>query len=204
MKQKKQNIRKFIYIGALILLSLSGVIYFSNASKLSQKTTDQPDKPKNPLLRVYKSATVNCSNLFTDEENKISFCLPSNYLKVSNEKKVTFSIASFTPIQNSFCSAPSGAYCYVLFFNYYTGDTEAPPKRAPSADIFRIDKTFQTEAGEIMTIFSPYSPSIGENIYSYKLKNGRYAYFDFITGHPKQNANELNNHLRILKSVKQI
>lgn len=145
-----------------------------------------------------------CPNIYVDKENQFSFCLPINYRQVASDKKSKFATASFSPSKDYSCNANDGSYCYVTFFNYLIGDTEVPPKRTESATISFADQTFQTENGEIMKLYNPFHPAITDNIYSFKLKSGKYVYFQFVSSHVKAETTEFDTHTKILKSVKQI
>lgn len=168
---------------------------------LPENTTLNSNKTTSPLQKMMDSS---CLNQYTDKENQFSFCLPVNYYKSSENTKLGYVTASFGPLGKSSCPDNGTSYCYVYYFHYTIGNTETPPQRSEEATISSIKQAFQTDAGEIMKQFYPFSPSIGIDIYSYKLKNGKYVYFDFVSGHPKVKLTELSNHLKILKSVKQI
>ncbi len=191
-------------IYALIVFIIVGVyvglkFYPSQVPSLSTTTPSISKTAKSSYTE-----NLSCPNLYKDSTNQFSLCLPSNYQQLSPDSKIYDAIASFTPAQNSSCVAGNGSYCYVYFFSYSVGDTEVPPKRTEHGTITALNKSFQTEEGRTLNAYSPFSPSIQDEIYSYRLKNGKFAYFSFVTLHPKKEPKELNNHLKILKSVKDI
>jgi hypothetical protein len=193
----KQLRTPFYIFAAMVILILSLKFY-----QISNSKTEMPDNQVSKIIKdIVHTRKSGCLNLYTDKENNFSFCLPAFYYQIPKDTPGSWGVASFSPLTNKPCVDSANSYCSILFFSYGVGNEEAPTSLMDNRIYIKGDPIL-TSSGEQLQTYS-FEHTWG-NTYSFKLKNGKYAYFNFATSHPKRAAEEYQNHLEILRSVKSL
>lgn len=151
------------------------------------------------LFKNYQDSN-DCKNRVINRENNFEFCLPDNYIEVPKDSKDDFALQSFMPKERFYeCIIQKNSYCNLSYFNYAIGNATNPS--ASSFGAMGYDLA-ETAPSQLLNKYSYYTPCCSSLLYSYKLKNGKYAYFYFNYSHPKFSDSERTVHMKIIQTVR--